>query len=104
MRSQVFAETFTNLHNFTAISSSGPYTNSDGAHPFAGLILSGKVLYGTTGGGGSAGYGTISSFNNDGTGFTNLHNFIGGIYGFNFNSGLVSSNNTLYGTTYHDGT
>jgi len=103
VRSQLFAETFTNLYSFTAISNSGPYTNNDGAHPFAGLILSENVFYGTTGGGGSAGYGTVFSFNNDGTGFTNLHNFDGGIYGFNFNSGLILSSNTLYGTTYHDG-
>jgi len=103
MRSPLFAEIFTNLHSFTAISNSGPYTNSDGAHPFAGLILSENVLYGTTGGGGSAGYGTIFGLNNDGTVFTNLHNFTGGIYGFNFVSGLVASNNTLFGTTYHDG-
>ena len=40
---------FTNLHSFTAASTNGliPSTNSDGANPEAGLILSGNTLYGT---------------------------------------------------------
>ena len=38
------------------------FTNSpDGANPYAGMILSSNVLYGTTGGGGSAGCGTVFS-------------------------------------------
>src|SRR6266446_1955021 len=39
---------FTTLYSFTAAStnSSGAYTNSDGAFPLAGLILSGDTLYG----------------------------------------------------------
>ena len=36
---------FTNLHSFTALDLY--YTNSDGANPYAGLILSGNTLYGT---------------------------------------------------------
>jgi len=54
---------FTNLHSFTAVStnSSGLYTNSDGASPLAGLILSGNTLYGTAGAGGSGGSGTVFS-------------------------------------------
>jgi uncharacterized repeat protein (TIGR03803 family) len=54
---------FTNLHSFTATqtNSSGIYTNSEGAHPYAGLILSGSTLYGTTFGGGSSGSGTMFS-------------------------------------------
>jgi hypothetical protein len=43
----VTGQTFTTLHSFTATSGSGPYTNSDGAKPEAGLILSGNTLYGT---------------------------------------------------------
>ena len=46
---QATAQTFTTLHSFTQISTSsyGVYTNSDGADPYAGLILSGNTLYGT---------------------------------------------------------
>src|SRR5665213_2242166 len=49
---------FTNLHNFTALSNS---TNSDGTDPFAGLILSGNTLYGTTELGGYNDNGTVFS-------------------------------------------
>ena len=51
---------FTNLHSFTAMSGTSS-TNSDGANPNAGLILSGNTLYGTTYGGGSSGNGTVFS-------------------------------------------
>ena len=53
-------------------------TNSDGAYPHAGLILSGNTLYGTAYGGGSSGNGTVFAVNTDGTGFTNLYSFTGG--------------------------
>jgi uncharacterized repeat protein (TIGR03803 family) len=49
---------FTILHTFTATS---PYTNSDGANPFSGLVLSGNTLYGTTEWGGRYGSGTVFS-------------------------------------------
>ena len=57
---RVTAQTFTNLYSFTATSGSSS-TNSDGANPVAGLILSGNTLYGTTSQGGSSGYGTVFS-------------------------------------------
>jgi uncharacterized repeat protein (TIGR03803 family) len=109
---------FTNLHSFNdAI----PYhangtelfsTNSDGAHPYAGLILSGNALFGTAGYGGSAGNGTVFAVNTDGSGFTNLHSFNDAILyytnlivifytnsdGGNPLGGLLLSGNTLYGT------
>jgi len=44
---------FRNLHSFTG--------GSDGANPFAGLILSGNTLYGTASSGGSSGSGTVFS-------------------------------------------
>jgi uncharacterized repeat protein (TIGR03803 family) len=47
---------FTTLYNFTAGA-----TNSDGAKPRSGLILSGNTLYGTAREGGSSGKGTIFS-------------------------------------------
>ena len=76
---------FTTLHSFTATSpflnpygtASPPYTNSDGAFPFAGLVLSGNTLYGTTEFGGSSGWGTVFAINTNGTGFTTLHSFTG---------------------------
>jgi len=91
---------FVNLHNFTKLANTG--NNSDGANPYAGLILSGNTLFGTARAGGSfgGGIGTVFAVNTDGTGFTNLHNFIS--YpsdGANPLAGLVLSGNTLYGTT-----
>jgi uncharacterized repeat protein (TIGR03803 family) len=66
----------TNLHSFTAcVYTVNPATNSDGANPSAGLILSGNRLYGTACGGGTGGVGTVFAVNTDGTGFTNLHTF-----------------------------
>ena len=54
------------------------FTSSDGADPYAGLILSGNTLYGTTSGG-SWGDGTVFAINTDGIGFTNLHSFTGSL-------------------------
>jgi uncharacterized repeat protein (TIGR03803 family) len=49
---------FTNLYNFSG--TFGEFgTNSDGAGPRGGLVLSGNTLYGTTDGGGQYGYGTV---------------------------------------------
>jgi uncharacterized repeat protein (TIGR03803 family) len=93
---------FTILHSFTAVSGSG--ANSDGANPYAGLILSGNTLYGTAYGGGSANKGTVFAVHTDGTGFTILHSFA--FYpsgGANPYAGLILSGNTLYGTTYLGG-
>ena len=100
---------FTNLHSFTA--RTGPLdTNSDGAFPLSGLILSGNKLYGTADGGGSSHNGTVFAVNTDGTGFTTLHNFTASPFGTNTNSdganphaGLVLLGNTLYGTAYARG-
>jgi uncharacterized repeat protein (TIGR03803 family) len=50
---------FTNLYNFTATSPYPQQTNSDGANPSGGLILSGYNLYGTTSYGGNSGNGTV---------------------------------------------
>jgi uncharacterized repeat protein (TIGR03803 family) len=109
---RVTAQTLTTLYSFTA--TSGPLsTNSDGAAPFAGLVLWGNTLYGTTFGGGNSGGGTVFAVNTDGTGFTNLHSFTASSTnssGFYTNGdgtvpyvGLVLSGNKLYGTTEHGG-
>jgi uncharacterized repeat protein (TIGR03803 family) len=58
---------FTNLHGFTG--------GSDGSQPYAGLILSGNTLYGTTTFGGNSGNGTVFKVATNGTGFTNLYSF-----------------------------
>ena len=106
---------FTTLYSFTATSGSGGFvgTNTDGAAPNAGFILSGNTLYGTAQAGGSSGWGTLFAVNTDGTGFTNLHNFTatsGSAGGYGINSdgadpmaGLVLSGNTLYGTAQYGG-
>ena len=88
---------FTNLYSFTARSGAN-LTNTDGANPRAGLMLSGNTLYGTAIWGGRSSYGTVFAINTDGTSFTNLHNFTGGSDGANPYAGLVLSGNTLYGT------
>ena len=99
---------FTTLYNFTALNL---YCNSDGAYPYAGLILSGNTLYGTTSLGGTNGNGTVFAVNTDGTGFTTLHIFTANPMSFITNSdgadplaGLILSGNTLYGTAYEGGT
>jgi uncharacterized repeat protein (TIGR03803 family) len=96
---------YTNLHSFTLLTEDkdtnsvfyGAYTNSDGASPRAGLLLSGDTLYGTAEQGGVYGNGTVFAVNTDGSGFTTLHSFSPSD-GVNPQGGLVLSGNTLYGT------
>lgn len=97
---RVEAQTFTNLYNFTPLRSS---TNSDGANSTAGLVLADNTLYGTTQNGGSTGRGTVFAVNINGTGFTNLHNFINSGDGANPAANLILSGGTLYGTTQSGG-
>ncbi len=78
--------------------SGGP---TDGADPEAGLTVVGSSLFGTTTGGGIAGYGTVFSINPDGSGEQVLHSFSaadGADPG-----GLTLVGSTLYGTTYARG-
>src|SRR2546422_6799700 len=100
------AQTFTTLHSFTATPGT-PATNSDGAGPRAGLIISGNTLYGTANGGGSSGFGTVFAVNTDGTGFTNLHSFKAtsatNSDGHTPHAGLILSDNILYGAAFAGG-
>jgi uncharacterized repeat protein (TIGR03803 family) len=103
---------FTILHSFAPFSGTDPYTNSEGANPIAGLILSGRTLYGTAYGGGSSGAGTVFAVNTDGTDFTTLHSFAATSSGFppknsegaHPSARLTLSNNTLFGTAPQGGT
>ena len=74
------------------------FTGGDGASPYAGLLLSGSTLYGTTYSGGSSNRGTVFKVNTDGTGHTVLKSFIGSD-GSNPHAGLVLFGATFYGTT-----
>lgn len=88
--------TFAVLHSFTALDAATQTTNVDGANPYAGLVLSGGVLYGTAEAGG-AGFGTIFAVHTNSMGFTVLHSFTGGNDGANPFAGLILVSNTLYG-------
>jgi uncharacterized repeat protein (TIGR03803 family) len=107
---------FTTLHIFSwsegGTNASGVHTNSDGAWPQAGLILSGNILYGTATGEGSSGTGTMFALNTNGTGFTTLYSFSPGGMDYNFSgnrdgaapyAGLTLSHDTFYGTAYYGG-
>ena len=98
------------LHDFTALDSNAG-TNTDGALPCGGLILSGNTLYGTASAGGAGGAGVVFSVNASGGGFTTLYSFtaLDPVAATNTDgafpcSGLVLSNGTLYGTTIAGGT
>jgi uncharacterized repeat protein (TIGR03803 family) len=92
---------FKNLHSFTA--SSGSISNSDGAVPYAGLVLSGNTLYGTTSAGGNYGEGTLFALSVDGARFTTLYSFTGGSDGAAPSAPLFLSGSTLYGTAQYGG-
>ena len=92
----------TNSTGFTVLYNFGTNMNQDGYSPYAGLILSGNTLYGTTTGGsigtGST-VGTVFALNTNGTGFRLLYNFTNSSDGADPWGQLILSGNTLYGTT-----
>jgi uncharacterized repeat protein (TIGR03803 family) len=77
---------------------------SDGAAPWAGLLLGNDgSFYGTTNGGGTAGYGTVFKITPSGT--ENVLDFFTGTDGEGpWSSVLQGSDGNLYGTTYYGGT
>jgi uncharacterized repeat protein (TIGR03803 family) len=95
---------FSNYHSFTQVGYPYP-TNSDGAYPEAGMVLSGSTLYGTTMSGGTNGfgYGTIFSINTNGMDFKPVLDF-NYTQGYGPLSDLIVANNVLYGTTTGGGT
>jgi uncharacterized repeat protein (TIGR03803 family) len=97
---------FTNLHSLAPFSDSYSSSNSDGARPTAGLILSGNTLYGTASQGGSSGDGAVFKLDTSGTNFTTLYSFTTtstasptiNSDGATPYAGLILSGNTMYGT------
>src|ERR1051326_6529767 len=77
---------------------------SDHSNPYGGLILSGDTLYGTTEGDefDGSGIGTVFRIKTDGTGFTNLHTFVGSD-GASPYGGMILASNTLYGASNKGG-
>jgi uncharacterized repeat protein (TIGR03803 family) len=103
---------FTVLHSFAATAEDANFnlTNSDGANPYARLLLSGNVLYGTTSGGGPGGAGTVFALNLANTNFAVLHSLAAIDYlaltntdGATPYDGLILSGKTLYGTASRGG-
>jgi uncharacterized repeat protein (TIGR03803 family) len=84
------------LHNFI-------YSPADGSLPYAGLTLSGNVLYGTTAAGGRSGDGTVFKVSTTGAGYAVLHSFTNFPDGSVPQAGLTLSGSVLYGTTVYGG-
>lgn len=78
-------------------------TNTDGANPDGGLVLSSNLLFGTTSAGGYLGGGTIFEITTNGGGFANLHNFAFDTEGDSPFADLILSGNVLSATTSEGG-
>jgi uncharacterized repeat protein (TIGR03803 family) len=96
---------FSTLYSFTALDPIAG-TNTDGAIPSGGLVLSNGVLYGTTFAGGFGKSGVVFSIGTDGSAFTILHHFtaVNPIFRTNTDgakpvANLLLAGGTLYGTT-----
>ena len=84
--------------------STGRYTNSDGAVPHGKLFLSENTLYGTATEGGDFGMGAIFKLDTDGGSFTVIKHFVGGSTdGSDPEACLQLPDNILYGTTQGGG-
>ena len=86
------------LHSFV--------TTTNGYKPYGTVTLSGSTLDGMTYYGSGTGVGSIYSLNTDGSSFTTLHTFAGGVSDGSRPLGgtLTLSGGTIYGTTAHGGT
>jgi uncharacterized repeat protein (TIGR03803 family) len=75
-----------------------------GGGPFGSLILDGSTLYGMASAGGIGNHGTVFKMAIDGSGYTTLHAFAGGLNdGAAPEGGLVLAGSTLYGMTTSGG-
>jgi uncharacterized repeat protein (TIGR03803 family) len=80
------------------------FTNSpDGSLPYAGVLLTGSVLYGTTVRGGDAGFGAVFKLNTDGTGYAVIKSFGGNGDGRIPYADLTMADGVLYGSTPNGG-
>ncbi len=80
------------------------FKDSNGATPFAGVILgSDGRLYGTTSNGGQYGYGTIFAYDLDDRRLTTLHSFNSANGAYPKAALIEASNGRLYGTTTSGG-
>jgi uncharacterized repeat protein (TIGR03803 family) len=76
----------------------------DGSSPFGSFIIDAGKLYGMTFSGGDSNQGTIFSINANGTNFTLLHEFAGGVDdGSSPYGSLIFNSGKLYGMTYYGG-
>ena len=90
---------FINLHSFSdPASGSDMGTNTDGAKPFAPVVIEGQTLYGTTTVGGPFGRGTLFAVTTNGSSFRILHDF-SDAEGVGPSSGLVLAGDYLFGTS-----
>ncbi len=76
---------------------------SDGANPASSLIAVHGLLYGTTTGGGTLGFGTLFSIDPQSGAETILHSFTGGLDGAIPFAGVIYAGGQLYGTTESGG-
>jgi len=97
---------FTNLYSFSPTINT---TNSDGANPYAALVMTNGMLYGSTVYGGRYGSGALFTIGTNGLGFTNLHSFAALVNYTNSEGGrpygslVLAGSNVLYGTAYAGG-
>lgn len=88
----------TGIHTFTG-------GGTDGATPLGSLTVDGSFLYGVTRSGGSSNRGVAFRMALDGSGYTNLHGFIGGTTdGGGPMGALLLVDTNLYGMTEYGGT
>jgi len=85
---------FSIVHSFDNTNGRSPYGNS--------LTEINGTLFGMTTSGGTNDKGTIFKINNDGTGFSKVHDFDGN-YGAEPYGSLIVSNGKLWGLTYYGG-
>jgi uncharacterized repeat protein (TIGR03803 family) len=93
------------VHEFTDVSASSPYTNTDGASPLAGLTVGGDgFIYGTAAIGGAHGVGTLYSVELASKAFTVLHDFDSKEGATPSGALVVGLDSRLYGPTSGGGT
>jgi len=95
-------DTFSELWQFSRTDADSG-TNTDGANPDGGLVLSGANLFGTTSAGGYWGGGTIFEIGANGGPLANLHNFAFATDGDSPCADLILSGNWLFGTASQGG-